>query len=305
MEELQTYHTQSEKTKEDLDTQSNYSLWSEYAESVNEESINEKDENGDPIMTRGLLKHILKTNKDKYYATPECNDILYLQHKRFRYFKNLDLFPELKCLYFEGNGLRSLFGLEQNTKLKSLFLSINVIKQIEGLSTLTNLCILNLSQNYIQKITGLEGLVNLENLNLSENCLGESKAFGQVEALKGLVECQSIHTLDLQQNNLTEETLITEIFAQMKHLAVFFCQKCDIVKNTSNFRRKMIYNCPNLSHLNEQPVFPDERRMALAFMEGDGGIQAERIERQLIKKETEAYQEKQRELFKNIVNGSV
>ena len=113
MSEHRAANFQDAKTKDESfrETQSNFSLWSEYAESCNEEDVNARDEDDNPIMTRAALKHLLKTNKDKYYATPECNDILYLSHKRFKYFRNLDMFPELKCLYFEGNGLRTLHGL--------------------------------------------------------------------------------------------------------------------------------------------------------------------------------------------------
>jgi len=34
----------------------------------------------------------------------------------------MHLFPELKCLYFEGNGLKKIEGLETNTQLVSLYL---------------------------------------------------------------------------------------------------------------------------------------------------------------------------------------
>jgi hypothetical protein len=72
-------------------------------------------------MTEEFLINMLKNNKRLYIATPECNEILYLHQKGFKVMKNLEMFPDLKCLYFEGNGATSFQGLESNIKLKSLF----------------------------------------------------------------------------------------------------------------------------------------------------------------------------------------
>ena len=44
-----------------------------------------------------------------YYRTPHLNEKLYLHYKGFSRFKNMEMFTELKCLYFEGNGKLSNF----------------------------------------------------------------------------------------------------------------------------------------------------------------------------------------------------
>lgn len=68
----------------------------------------------------------------------------------------MHLFPDLKCLYFEGNGLKEVgSGVETNTKLMSLMLHENLLRKMDGFHTLTNLKVLNLAENNIQKIEGL------------------------------------------------------------------------------------------------------------------------------------------------------
>ena len=58
-------------------------------------------------------------------------------------------FPHLKCLYFEGNAVESLDGLQTNTELVSLYLHENCIRKMEHLNNLVNLRVLNLSDNCI------------------------------------------------------------------------------------------------------------------------------------------------------------
>ena len=65
---------------------------------------------------------MLKNNQNLYYTTPEVNDQLYLHFKGYKEIRNMQMFPNLKCLYFEGNGLRTISGLTTNVNLKSLFL---------------------------------------------------------------------------------------------------------------------------------------------------------------------------------------
>lgn len=51
--------------------------------------------------------------------------------------KNLGQFKNLKWLYFEGNGCKSLKELEECTEMRTLFIQENIIETIEGLDTLT------------------------------------------------------------------------------------------------------------------------------------------------------------------------
>ena len=56
----------------------------------------------------------------------------------------MELFPELKCLYFEGNGLRRMTGLETNKMMRTLNLHENIIKKIEGIDHMDDLRTLQL-----------------------------------------------------------------------------------------------------------------------------------------------------------------
>ena len=81
----------------------------------------EKEADGTPILTNKFLRELFRKEHKKYYRTPYLNEKLFLHYKGFHYLKNMEQFTDLKCLYFEGNGLRSLKGLEENRKMLSLF----------------------------------------------------------------------------------------------------------------------------------------------------------------------------------------
>ena len=69
----------------------------------------EKEEDGSPILTLRYIKNLLSKEWKQYYRTPHLNEKLYLHYKGFSHFKNMELFTDLKCLYFEGNGKLSKF----------------------------------------------------------------------------------------------------------------------------------------------------------------------------------------------------
>lgn len=76
------------------------------------EEEDEKEPDGSLRLTNKYLREMIKKEPKKYYRTAYLNDKLYLHYKGFRYIRNLEQFTDLKCLYIEGNGLRSLKGLE-------------------------------------------------------------------------------------------------------------------------------------------------------------------------------------------------
>ena len=73
----------------------------------------------------------------------------------FSKLRNMHLFPDLKCLYFEQNGCTEISGLETNDKMVCLYMHENAISKIENLNNLTALKVLNLSDNLISKVEGL------------------------------------------------------------------------------------------------------------------------------------------------------
>lgn len=110
-------------------------------------------------LTRRWLVDFFKKEWRQYYRTMELNEKLYLHYKGFGAIRCMELFPDLKCLYFEGNGITEIRGLDTNTLLMSLMLQENLIRKVENLHTLSNLRTLNLSENCIRRVEGLEGCV--------------------------------------------------------------------------------------------------------------------------------------------------
>jgi len=95
---------------------------------INEDDDESKDADGRPVLTQGVIKNIIKKGGQMYYKTLEINDVLHFHMKGFQEIRNMDLFPNLKVLYFNGNGCRSLNGLQTNTKMKSLYVQYNMIR---------------------------------------------------------------------------------------------------------------------------------------------------------------------------------
>ena len=140
--------------------------------------------------------------------------------------KNLAQFTQLKCLYFEGNGCVSLTGLEENRELRSLYVQENCIDKIEGLENMKELRVMNISDNMLKKITGLKGCIILDTLHMKANRLGQLKEEdgGDLEALKGLLECPTLSCLDIQANYLHDPAIVDEILCKLPNLKVLYTQ---------------------------------------------------------------------------------
>jgi hypothetical protein len=81
-----------------------------------QELEDEKEADGSQIMTLRWIKEFISKEWRMYYRTPHLNEKLYLHYKGFSHFKNMEMFTELKCLYFEGNGKLSIFNYFSNFK---------------------------------------------------------------------------------------------------------------------------------------------------------------------------------------------
>lgn len=64
----------------------------------------EQAENGARRCSRKWILELFKKEWKLYYRTFELNEKLYFHYKGFEKIENMELFPELKCLYWEGNG---------------------------------------------------------------------------------------------------------------------------------------------------------------------------------------------------------
>ena len=207
----------------------------------------------------------------------------------------MELFPQLKMLYFEGNGCDSLLGLEQNPELRCLYIHENCIQRIEGLQNQRLLANLNLSDNMIATVEGLENLENLDMLYLARNRIGRNG----LDDLRGLLDCPSITTLDLQNNKIDDPLILDEILVNMPNLKVLYLQNNPCVNKIKQYRKTMIARLPTLKYLDDRPVFDDDRRNAEAFARG--GLEEERKERAIIQQEKADRDERNRVAFKDMI----
>ncbi|CUI15517.1 Hypothetical protein, putative [Bodo saltans] len=240
-------------------------------------------------MTPAVLRDACKKNGG--YAQPLLNDQLFLQCQGFGKIANLEPYVNLKVLWLEQNGLATIEGLEKNTILVSLFLQNNAISRISGLSALGNLRILNLSHNYISKIEGLGASCPLlETLQISHNMIPSLEACEDLWLL-----ADTLSSVDLSYNKMersesdapvptgTPDLTIVNFFKKLPNVSVIYLQGNGLSHGMKNYRKNMIVHLPQLTYLDERPVFADERRATEAW--GTGGDQAEKDERALIRQE--------------------
>ncbi len=97
--------------------------------------------------------------------------------------------------------------------------------------------------------------------------------------MKGLLDCPSIHTLDVQNNFLDDRNIVDEIFCKMPNLAVLYCNNNEFVKKIPYYRKYMIAKIKTLEHLDERTVFEEDRRLAESFIDGDKDKEKEEKEK--------------------------
>jgi len=100
--------------------------------------------------------------------------------------------------------------------------------------------------------------------------------------IHGLLECRTISILDLS-NNCIDDPSIIDILEKLTNLRVLYLRGNDVCGKISNYRKTLISRIKSLTHLDDRPVFEDERRCCNAW--AYGGTDAERIEREKINKE--------------------
>jgi len=271
--EVQKIINQNEDKPELLEKGYHYATYNKY---------DDDDEDEYPRMTSKWMNKFLCSNFKLYYRTHELNECLYLHFKGFRQIENLDSFVNLKVLYLEGNSIKKIQGLSKLVNLSSLYLHQNLIEKIEGLDDLTNLYNLNLSDNCISKIENLQNLQRLSNLLLKGNKIG----IDGLDDLIGLKNLSStVSVVDIANNKIDDANLLTEILVHIPGLKVLYLQGNECIRKIAHYRKTFISNLLNLTYLDDKPVFEDERRFAEAFSRG--GLEEEKRERALYKKEKE------------------
>lgn len=285
---------QPEEEEKTVATNYHYSSYNRFINPYGEEE--EEDENK-PRLSRRYIDKLLCSDFKQYYRTHELNEILYLHFKGFEKIENLQTFTNLKVLYMEGNAIKKIEGLETLVNITSLYLHQNVIEKIEGLDTLVNLYNLNLSDNLISKIENLKGCTKLSNLLLKRNRIG----FNGIEDVKGLLELnKDFAVLDISDNHIKEVEVVDEYLAKIPKLRVIYLNGNECVRKISNYRKTLISKLKDIRYIDDRPVFEDEKRFALAFARG--GLEEERKERALYRKEQQEKEDKRIRDFQEMVS---
>ncbi len=113
------------------------------------------------------------------------------------------------------------------------------------------------------------------------------------------MECPSISALDISDNRIEAEEFVGEILMKMPNLAVIYMQNNEFTKKISHYRKSIISRMPEIKYIDDKPVFEDERRFSEAWARG--GLEEERKERALYKKEKEEEQIRQHNEFRNMI----
>ena len=285
---------QPQEEEKTVATNYHYSSYNRFINPYGEEE--EEDENK-PRLSRRYIDKLLCSDFKQYYRTHELNEILYLHFKGFEKIENLQTFTNLKVLYMEGNAIKKIEGLETLVNITSLYLHQNVIEKIEGLDTLVNLYNLNLSDNLISKIENLRGCTKLSNLLLKRNRIG----FNGIEDIKGILELnKDFSVLDISDNHIKEVEIVDDYLAKIPNLRVIYLNGNECVRKISNYRKTLISKLKDIRYIDDRPVFEDEKRFALAFARG--GLEEERKERALYRKEQQEKEDKRIRDFQEMVS---
>ena len=231
-------------------------------------------------VSQNRLQNVLQHSEPQRCALSALQRLLADQQSR-RVHRYPHSYQGLKVLYLEGNAFKKIEGLENLVNLRCLYLQENLISKIEGLDTLVNLVNLNLSDNQISKVEGLSALTKLQNLQLKRNRIGGDG----IADLEGLLECPSVSALDISDNHIDCESIVDDLLVKMPQLAVVYMHNNPFTKKIAHYRKTVISKIGTLKYIDDKPVFEDERRFAEAWARG--GLEAERAERDLYKKEKE------------------
>ncbi|ETO13704.1 hypothetical protein RFI_23664 [Reticulomyxa filosa] len=197
----------------------------------------------------------------------------------------------LLVLYFITEmsiGISKIENLDRQTQLK--YLQQNLISKIENLDSLKELDTLNLENNCIKEICNLKACSQLNTLNLAKNQLKSAEDINVNIKLKSV--------LDLSNNSL-ENPNILDILKQMPNLKVLYLFGNKVCGEIKNYRKTIISSIATLTHLDDRPVFEEERRTCNAWAQG--GLEAERGERERISQEKKQKEERNFQAFKELV----
>ncbi|KAK7194387.1 Leucine rich repeat/Leucine Rich Repeat [Novymonas esmeraldas] len=119
---------------------------------------------------------------------------------------------------------------------------------------------------------------SLRTLNLAGNRL---ESF---EDCLGLLCYRAVAVLDLSHNHITDGDALLLILERMPRLQSLKLSGNPLVRTLTRYRKRVLSRCKGLLHLDDRPVFTEERRLVTAWaIGGDDGEEKERHAMQLEK----------------------
>jgi len=168
----------------------------------------------------------------------------------------------VRSLMLDNNNISRIEGLDRMTELRSLHLGGNRISQIEGLESNLDLRHLNLESNALTCVANVRHLVNLESLNMSCNRVDN------LEDIAELKELPKLSNMDISRNTIEAEEGVVEFWAEFKALKVLRYHGNGGVRHVTHYRKRIINALPQLTYLDERPVFAVERKSCQAWEVG-------------------------------------
>lgn len=135
----------------------------------------------------------------------------------------------------------------------------NCLRSLQGLEQLPNLNTLNISSNGLASLSDLQSCPQLSTLIAERNHLSTA------EGLAALLQCTSLHTLDLQHNKIEDTAVIDDIITQLPQLRCLYLAGNPVVSKVPNYRKSVIARCSQLTYLDDRPVSDEERLLAEAW----------------------------------------
>jgi dynein assembly factor 1 len=246
-------------------------------------------------MARMNEADICKQCKQKgYFRTPELNEQLYLHFGGYGKIENLDAFTACRILWLEHNSIERIENLEALLALRVLHLEHNALNDF-GTCILPLLETLNVAFNFVSDLSGLANFPNLQRFYAAHNDIDDAQ-------LRHLALVPNLAALDLSKNKLSDPEALLEVLLKLPNLTSLQLSGNDAVRNVKNYRKRLICALPQLCHLDDTPIFENERRAAEAW--GRGGREAEKAEYAKIRAEEQTRRDEQRNFFNRFVTSA-
>ncbi|KAG8344933.1 hypothetical protein TRVL_04235 [Trypanosoma vivax] len=131
-------------------------------------------------------------------------------------------------------------------------------------------------------------------LNLANNYISSVADMVQLLCFK------NVSVLDLSNNQLSDGEAVLFVLEKLPRLRALKLSGNPLVRTLPRYRKTVLLRCGGLLHLDDRPVFDNERRLVTAW--GRGGDEEEKRERQLIKDEEKEALTRRLEEFRAMIS---